>query len=152
VSKKVDLILQGHDHDYQRSKQLALNSTTCTAIQAETYNSHCVVNDGSTGIYPKGLGTVDVIVGTVGEWLGSLNTADGDAGYFAKWMGSNVNPTNGITKFTVSSDQLTVSAAFMGSTAPNNFTDTFSITSPTSTPTPTSTTTPTPPLGASRFE
>src|SRR2546421_4379886 len=49
VSKKVDLILQAHDHSYQRSKQLALNSTTCTAIQAEIYNSNCVVNDGSTG-------------------------------------------------------------------------------------------------------
>src|SRR6266516_151762 len=40
VSKKVDLILQGHDHDYQRSKQLALNSTTCPAIQYDTYNSN----------------------------------------------------------------------------------------------------------------
>src|SRR3989441_2461294 len=49
VSKKVDLILQAHDHNYQRSKQLALNGTTCTTIQAETYNSNCVVNDGSTG-------------------------------------------------------------------------------------------------------
>jgi hypothetical protein len=69
VSKKVDLILQGHDHDYQRSKQLAFNSTTCPAIQAETYNSNCVVNDGSTGTYTKGNGPVDMIVGTLGEGL-----------------------------------------------------------------------------------
>src|SRR5207244_10490758 len=65
ISKKVDLILQAHDHNYQRSKQLALNSTTCTAIQAETYNSNCVVNDGSTGSYTQGLGPVIFIIGTV---------------------------------------------------------------------------------------
>src|SRR5258707_11714154 len=62
VSKKVDLILQAQDHDYQRSKQLALNSTTCTAISPATYNSNCVVNDGSTGNYTQGAGPVVVIV------------------------------------------------------------------------------------------
>ncbi len=141
VSKKVDLILQGHDHDYQRSKQLALNGTTCTVIQAETYNSNCVVNNGSTGSYTQGLGPVVVIVGTIGEGLSTLNTSDGDAGYFAKWMGNNITPTNGLTKFTVSSDQLTVSANFTGSTIPNNFTDSFTIANTAATPTPT----PTPP-------
>jgi outer membrane biosynthesis protein TonB len=139
VSKKVDLILQAHDHSYQRSKQLALNSTTCTAIQAETYNSNCVVNDGSTGNYTEGAGPVDVIMGTIGEGLFDLDPTDGDAGYFAKWMGNNINPTNGLTKFTLSSDQLTVSANFIGSTAPNNFSDSFTITDPTATPTPTPT-------------
>jgi hypothetical protein len=146
VSKKVDLILQGHDHDYQRSKQLAINGTTCTAIQAETYNSNCVVNNGSTGSYTQGLGPVVVIVGTIGEGLSTLNTSDGDAGYFAKWMGNNINPTNGLTKFTVSSDQLTVSANFTGSTIPNNFTDSFTIANTAATPTPTPTPTP-PPAG-----
>src|SRR5712692_4234849 len=143
VSKKVDLILQAHDHDYQRSKQLALDGTTCPAIQAETYNSNCVVNDGSTGSYTQGLGPVIVIVGTIGEGLHTISTSDGDAGYFANWMGNNINPTNGLTKFTVSSDQLTVSANFMGSTVPNNFTDAFTIANPAATPTPT----PTPPPG-----
>ena len=131
VSKKVDLILQAHDHDYQRSKQLALNGPTCTAIQVGTYNSNCVVNDGSTGSYTQGSGPVVVIVGTAGEGLHTLNLCDGDTGYFAKWMGNNVNPTNGLTKFTISADQLTASANFIGSTAPNNFTDSFTITSST---------------------
>src|SRR6266550_3648509 len=67
VSKKVDLILQAHDHNYQRSKQLALNGPTCTAIQVGTYNSNCVVNNGSTGNYTQGAGPVTVIIGTVGE-------------------------------------------------------------------------------------
>src|SRR6266704_2992788 len=77
VSKKVDLILQAHDHSYQRSKQLALNSNTCTAIQAETYNSSCVANDGSTGVYTQGSGSVLAIIGSVGEDLSNLSTADG---------------------------------------------------------------------------
>ncbi len=139
VSKKVDLILQAHDHDYQRSKQLGLNGTTCTAISSAAYNSNCVVNDGSTGNYTQGAGPVVVIVGTVGEPLFSLNTAAADAGYFAKWMGNNINPTNGLAKFTLSSDQLSVSANFTGSTAPNNFTDSFTVTNSTATPTPTPT-------------
>src|SRR6266700_5672420 len=136
VSKKVDLILQANDHSYQRSKQLALNSNTCTAIQAETYNSSCVANDGSTGVYTQGSGSVLAIIGSVGEDLSNLSTADGDAHYFASWMGNNINPTNGLTSFTLSSDQLSVSANFTGSTTSNNFTDSFSITSSTPTPTP----------------
>src|SRR5438309_12075561 len=54
-------------------------------------------------------------------------------------MGNNINPTDGITKFTLSSDQLTVAANFTGSTVPNNFTDSFTITSSTIPPTPTPT-------------
>src|SRR5437588_6621881 len=133
VSKKVDLILQGHDHTYQRSKQLALNSTTCIAIQAETYNRHCVVNDGSTGRYTKGSGTVLVITGTVGADLYPISTSDGDAGFFARWMGSNDEPTHGFTKFTVSTDRLDVAANFLGSTGPKYFTDSFTITRSSST-------------------
>src|SRR5260221_5217836 len=139
VSKKVDLILQAHDHDYQRSKQLGLNGTTCTAISSAAYNSNCVVNDGSTGNYTQGAGPVVVIVGTVGAGLFNLNTAAADAGYFANWMGNNVNPTNGLAKFSLSADQLSVSANFTGSTVPGSFSDSFTITNPTATPTPTPT-------------
>src|SRR5258707_9090660 len=139
ISKKVDLILQAHEHDYQRSKQLALNGTTCTAISPATYNSNCVVNDGSTGNYTQGAGPVVVIVGTVGAGLFPLNTAAADAGYFANWMGNNVNPTNGLAKFSLSADQLSVSANFTGSTVPGSFSDSFTITNSTATPTPTPT-------------
>jgi hypothetical protein len=68
IRKKVDLVLQGHDHAYFRSKQLAINSTTCPNVPSDSYNStttkvgsanlNCVVNDGSTGSYVKGAGTV----------------------------------------------------------------------------------------------
>ncbi len=44
IEKKVDLVLQAHDHNYQRSKQL-----TCAI--AENFSSGCVSNDGSSGTY-----------------------------------------------------------------------------------------------------
>jgi hypothetical protein len=41
VSKKVDLVLQAHNHDYQASKQLALNPTSCPSIPISSYNVAC---------------------------------------------------------------------------------------------------------------
>lgn len=43
VSKGVDLVLYAHKHDYQASKQLAFNGTTCTSLTT-SYNANCVVN------------------------------------------------------------------------------------------------------------
>ncbi len=77
MNQGVDLVIQGHDHDYQRSKQLS-------CATSETYISSCVVNDGSTGLYQKGDGTVFLIDGTGGGTLDHINPADGDYGYFAK--------------------------------------------------------------------
>jgi hypothetical protein len=129
ISKKVDLVLQGHDHSYQRSKQLALNGSTCTAVVDKTYNSSCVVNDGSSGSYTKGAGTVINIVGTGGVEMiqyGNIYTWDGDNKYFATYMGGNLNPRFGWVKVTVSASQLR--AQFMGSTNSSNYTDQYTIT------------------------
>src|SRR5262245_9639537 len=54
IYKKVDLILQGHDHNYQRSKQL-------TCATRDFYDSSCVSNNGSKGIYAKGQGSIFLI-------------------------------------------------------------------------------------------
>src|SRR5207245_11139489 len=95
------------------------------------------VNGGSTGNDTQGAVPVTAIIGSVGATdMHVISTSDGDAGYFAKWMGSNINATNGYTKFTISSDQLTASANFTGSTVPNHFTDSFIITNSMATPTP----------------
>src|SRR5579864_2826238 len=56
LSKHVDLILQAQKHDYQASKQLALNQTTCGTLNATSYNPDCVVN--STSSMSKGAGSV----------------------------------------------------------------------------------------------
>ena len=52
IGRKVDLVLQGHDHGYQRSKELALG-TGCTAVSANAYNAACVVDDGADGVHTE---------------------------------------------------------------------------------------------------
>src|SRR5581483_3216441 len=121
VAKRVDLVLQGHTHTYQRSKQLALGPACSTVINT-AYDPDCVVNDGSSGSYTKGAGMVLVISGTGGESTGSVSTSDPDAKYFAKLSGSNY----GFVKFQVTATQL--SARFVAATG--TFSDSFTIAGP----------------------
>src|SRR6266498_5406073 len=121
ISKKVDLVLQAHDHSYQRSKQLAV-STACPAVPVGTFDANCVVDDGSDDHYTAGNGTVFVLAATFGADLYDINTLDPEAGYFVRWMGLNSDPRHGFMKYTVSEEG--ISAQFMGSTA-GSFTDSF---------------------------
>jgi len=138
LSKKVDLIIQAHDNAYERSKQLALNSSTCTQIASNgdgypIYNSACVVNSGSSGSYPAGAGTIVVIQGA---WINDLykvnSTSVGngetiaEAPYFAKLMGSNTAGAGlGFVKYSVSPNEIDVQTDFT-----STFQDSFSIVSP----------------------
>ena len=142
ISKKVDLVLQAHDHTYQRSKQLAL-SDSCPAVVPDTFNAGCVVDDGSDQIYTAGNGTLFVIDATFGAELYNINLLDPEVGYFAKWMGLNADPRFGFMKYTVSDTG--ISAQFIGSTA-GTFTDSFTLLagSATLTPPPTATQSPIP--------
>lgn len=97
INKRVDLVIQGHDHNYQRSKQL-----TCATPQV--YLPSCVINDGSSSIYQKGAGTVFLIDGTGGATLDKINATDGDYGYFARTNST----TWGYTKVYVSGSSLQV--------------------------------------------
>lgn len=125
VSKKVDLVLQGHDHTYQRTKQLALGRA-CTEIAIDSFNANCIIDDGTDDRYRKGKGPVFVTAGTGGGELFDINTKDSEAGYFVKWMGANIQPRKGFVKFVVSRNE--ISAEFIGSTMTSNFTDSFLIT------------------------
>jgi hypothetical protein len=144
ISEKVDLVLQAHTHDYQVTKQLALNSTTCPNIVPGSYNPACVVN--ATTHMSKGAGTVFVMTGTGGTMpLFTLSTSDPETGYMRTWMAFNNNQTWGLSHFTVSPTQ--ISMKFMP-TSGGNFTDSFTITNtnPNATPTvsPSSTSTSSP--------
>ncbi len=121
VSKHVDLVLQGHDHNYQRGKQLALNGATCPAVPAGSFDADCVVDDGSDNAYVRGAGTVFLISGSFGLCCYSVNPADVEAGYFAR-IGDT---SKGFTKYTVGPGRIT--AQFVKSTG--GFTDSFSIVS-----------------------
>ncbi|MDP9185200.1 MAG: DNRLRE domain-containing protein, partial [Actinomycetota bacterium] len=103
VQKRVDLVLNGHEHAYQRSKQLALDPATCPSIAATGYNPACVADDGLDGIYPKGAGTVDVIAGTFGRGFYNVPRTDPEAPYFATLDGT----THGFMQYAVTASQLT---------------------------------------------
>ena len=137
VAKKVDLVLQAHDHSYQRSKQLAL-SPACPAVPVGSFNPDCVVDDGADDVYVAGNGTVFVINASFGASLYTLTLQDPEVGYFAKWMGLNADPRYGFMKYTVS--DIGISAEFIGSTS-GTFTDSFTLLPglATFTPPPTST-------------
>src|SRR3990167_5122648 len=97
ISKKVDLVLHGHDHDYQRSKQLA-QSANCLSVPSGSYNADCVVDDGADGNYSKGAGTVFVISCMFGGGgFTPMACADAERFYFAKGMGGDGNTWNGIS-------------------------------------------------------
>lgn len=97
VDRKVDLVLQGHDHVYQRSKQLrcALPGAPAPA---------CVVDDGADGRYTKGEGTVVMTQGTGGAGGYPINASDAEAGYFAAAFTGAV----GFVKYTVGASSMQV--------------------------------------------
>ena len=123
ISKKVDLVLQAHDHAFNRSKQLALR-TGCSRVNPGSYDGDCVVDTGSDGMYGRGAGSVIMTVGVGGKSINSADTHDSEAPYFIRWMGSNANPTYGFLKISISSTSL--SGRFVRG-AGGTFTDTFAI-------------------------
>jgi len=126
ISRRVDLILEAHNHHYERSKQLALNSDTCVGIQEHVYNPNCVVNDGSSRKYAGGVGPVIVTAGTGGRELVDFNVSDHFAPYVAEWMGANT-PGNGkgVVTFDVGATQISMRTQFNGT-----YSDTFTISKP----------------------
>jgi calcineurin-like phosphoesterase family protein len=119
VAKKVDLVLAGHVHNYQRSKQLALRPA-CGRVPVDSYDADCVVDNGADGIYTKGRGTVFMIIGVFGKGGSRVDGGDAEAGYFAR----TASGTNGFVKFVVSASR--IDAQFNRSTGAT-FADAFSI-------------------------
>ena len=119
VQEKVDLVLNGHDHNYQRSKQFALDPATCPSIPSSGYAPGCVVDDGVDGVYPKGAGAVNVIAGSFGQRLYRVSLTDPEAPNFSRMDGS----TNGFMQYAVTASR--IDARFVNTTG--GFTDAFSI-------------------------
>ena len=106
VSKRVDLILGGHDHSYQRSKQLALSSA-CKAIATGSFDSDCVADEDSRLV--RGAGSVSVVAATGGRNQYRVSGSDSEAGYFASFAGGNDNPTYGVLDVTMTQSALRAS-------------------------------------------
>jgi len=136
----VDLVFHGHDHGYQRSKQIDVRRPGCT-LNAGQYDADCVAD--SDNEYRAGAGMAQVLTGMGGQSPSySINTGDPDAGYLVKWMPGNVEGY-GFTKVSVTAGRLDV--AFVG-VGPYAFADAFSIVRDGAAATPTVTPTVTPPL------
>ncbi len=105
ISRKVDLVLSGHEHLYQRTKQLSLGAG-CATLTIGSYNPNCVVD--SDDALTKGAGTVLATIGTGGVGLRDVDLSDPEAGYFAASSGANRNPTHGFADFDVTPDLLTM--------------------------------------------
>src|SRR5260370_21098028 len=119
IQKRVDLVLQAHDHNYQRSKQL-----TCAFVQQ--YSSSCVADDGSSGTYSKGRGTIFVISGTFGQEFYPINFTSPNALYFASLASNNTRGMgHGFVEYTITADELKAQTDFSGS-----FSDSFRIVKP----------------------
>jgi hypothetical protein len=127
LTKKVDLILNGHDHNYQRSKQLTLGAS-CPVMTKDVYNATCAVHAGtSADPYARGAGTVEVIAGTGGGNPYPMNPADGDMPYFTTTMGlEGTTFSYGYLAVQVTSSG--ISATFVN-TAETTFADSFAISS-----------------------
>ncbi|SDP74598.1 PKD repeat-containing protein [Pedococcus dokdonensis] len=122
LAKKVDVVLTGHEHIYQRTKQLTTR-TGCATLVPGTFNATCVVD--SDNDLAAGAGTVFATVGTGGINQRNVNTTDPEAGYFAAYAGLNVNSTFGVLDFSLTSDVLT--ATFRRASG-GTFSDAFTIT------------------------
>lgn len=124
IEEKVDLVLQGHDHSYQRTKQIS-SGPSCGVVKVDTFNPSCLVTTARDDLYEKGAGPVFVLTAAAGGKLYDVNEGDAEAGYFAAWMGANRKPRNGFSRFRLTPDEL--SAEFVGSTATSDFSDHFKI-------------------------
>ncbi|TLZ55396.1 MAG: hypothetical protein E6K15_08150 [Methanobacteriota archaeon] len=123
VGKKVDLILNAHTHNYERSKQLALTADSGAAMQLHIVNGNCVVDDGASHLYKRGKGSIVVIAGTGGRDIDPFNLDDPYAGYFAAWKGNETpGAGKGVVTFSVDADRISMVTNFNGT-----FSDEFSI-------------------------
>jgi PKD repeat protein len=104
ISKRVDLVLSGHEHMYQRSHQLGIRSG-CARVEPNAFNSACLADTDAA--MNQGAGTVFATSGLGGQEQRTVNNADAEAGYFAAASGINQNPTNGFLDVTATADDLT---------------------------------------------
>ncbi|HSE29347.1 MAG TPA: metallophosphoesterase [Candidatus Saccharimonadales bacterium] len=98
LQKRVDIILQGHEHGYMRSKQLRVGED-CTSPTVG-FKPNCLASD-SNDLYNKGDGSVLVITGTGGVEPRDAQLDSPLAPYFASVHVKNANPVYGPTIFYV---------------------------------------------------
>lgn len=118
MEKRVDLVLSGHEHSYQRSKQL-----TCAV--ASSFVPACVADSGADGQYGKDDGTVWVVAGNSGgRPMSLIFESDPEHDYFAAWHGADSpDPGGGFLQVTLTAVRM--DATWVGTST--SYTDSFTI-------------------------
>jgi hypothetical protein len=98
VDEHVNLVLQGHEHAYMRSKPF-MKRADCKEIMPDKYNKNCIAPKGSAG-------TVLVINGTGGFQNRDLNFNRPAKNYFSAWHGKNADPLYGTVLFKVTASRI----------------------------------------------
>ncbi len=116
VDEGVDLVLYGHDHNYQRTHQLS-------CITVNSFDPACVADESED--LKAGNGTVFVVAGVTGRTgMYKVDENDSEAGYFAAFLGpDNPEAGNGYVEVVATSDELHM--RFVGVTS--DFSDEFAI-------------------------
>jgi hypothetical protein len=105
LDKKVDLVLTGHEHVYQRTHQLALGQD-CPVMLANEAVDGCVADKDQS--MKKGNGTVFTTAGTGGAGLTKIKPHAPDIPYFARWLGKGEGNPRGTLDVTVTSTRMDV--------------------------------------------
>jgi PKD repeat protein len=121
IRKRVDLVLHGHEHFYQRTHQLGLR-TGCATVAPGAYDADCVAD--RDGAMSQGLGTVFATSGLGGQEKRNVDPADTEAPYFAAASAGNQDPSYGFLDVEVTADDLVARFVPVGGAT---FTDAFSI-------------------------
>lgn len=119
IDKKVDLVLHGHEHNYQRSKQV-------TCVEVNRYRPECVADDGADGRYRQGAGLVWAVAGNFGgSGMYQVDHSDPEFGYLAASVGGG-DPGSGRGFLQIDADAQHLNVQFVGTTT--SYHDSFSIT------------------------
>ena len=109
VDEGVDLVLYGHDHNYQRTHQLS-------CVTVDRFDPSCIADDDDDLV--AGEGTVFVVAGVTGRTsLYKVNAGDSEAPYFAAFLGpGEPDPGHGYVEVVATADWLEM--RFVGVTTP----------------------------------
>jgi len=95
VSKKVDLILQGHEHGFEQSNQFVPGANCAIGATKAAEPAGCLASADGSGTFHKNAGPVLVVSGTLGVAERPMYPDDIEAGDFVKVMGGKLTSPDG---------------------------------------------------------
>ncbi len=114
LKERVDLVVAGHEHMYQRTKPVALGPG-CATVRPDGYDSACLARGDARG-------TTFVTVGNGGRELRKVNPGDPERRWFAAVSAADLDPTYGSLSVELTEDRLTARFEPVGG---GSFTDAF---------------------------